>query len=650
FSRCSVESDRYSLFGVDWSNKVHPRSHCWLPYCLIDCSRILRCAYTLCKVSHPFRADTMIQCGSCRISIHKEHIDDLQKISHSHNYIPFCRPSFSDSIISNDRGEYDHHFWSPIPSLTRSCTICKRKGLPRTQTIRRESHISEDNAARVQIRQDLNSKFIKPCRGLICLWCSEECHRQCWQNVNANNDDNKCDYGKYKNIIVRPQWLHRVVNSPVGFQARFPDNIDASNSSLTPLIVFINKLSGGQKGKIIYNKLIRLLNPRQVFLLENDTTVMQALDIYSSLRNTRILLCGGDGTVGWILSILAKRFSSLDNPPVGICPMGTGNDLSRVLGWDWSYNKKRLLTTLLHISNAKPIALDCWQVDFEPLTRIDSIEESGIIRRCLSRILEHPKFVREIDRPSYQNYQKPLNNLFTNYISLGLDAAVVLDFHDKRMRDSSKFTSPMKNKLIYLNCARHYFREFALWRAWNLRSYMRIICDGQDMTNSLRHCHTVVLLNIPSYGSGTHPWSRTYQHSTSISNNIQHQTEKFNQINVNTFQNIDPPDYSYNQCKFAREDISNTVESSRASATNNQIGRQSIDDHKIEVVGLDSIQMALIHIGFRGRRIAQCSQVRIEIIRSMPVHMDGDPFYLPQSTAINVTHAGQVLVLRNDHK
>ena len=60
--------------------------------------------------------------------------------------------------------------------------------------------------------------------------------------------------------------------------------------------------------------------------------------------------------------------------------------------------------------------------------------------------------------------------------------------------------------------------------------------------------------------------------------------------------------------------------------------------------------MALIHIGFLGHRIAQCSQVRIELLHSMPVQMDGDPFYLPQYTAINVTHAGQVLVLSNNNK
>jgi diacylglycerol kinase (ATP) len=409
------------------------------------------------------------------------------------------------------------------------------------------------------------------------------------------------------------------------------------------LLVFTNKLSGGQKGEAIYHQLLRLLNPRQVFQLENDTTIKQALEIYSSLSNTRILVCGGDGSIGWMISILAERFTSLNNPPISICPLGTGNDLSRVLGWGRGYNTKRLLTTLMQIPNAQPIPLDRWQVDFEPLTKMNPFEESGNIRRCLSRILDHPKFVRETDRSSYKNYQKPLNVRFTNYISFGLDAAVVLDFHDKRMRNPSKFSSPFKNKLIYINTARQYFREFALWRAWNLRSYMRLICDGKDFTDSLRHCHTIVLLNIPSYGSGTRPWSRTYPDSDPILIPTQNQTNRFDKLQIE-----DPPDYNYNKCKSAREDISTEIKLTRESPNINQIGRQSMNDRKIEVLGLDSIQMALIHIGFRGRRIAQCSEVRIELIRSMPVHMDGDPFYLPQSTAVNVIHAGQVLVLRND--
>ena len=573
-----VESEDSVSFGVDWSKKAESTSHCWLPYQFVSHSSAPTCGYTLCTISQPYHTEPFIQCGTCAISIHKEHIADLQNATGTHQCILPCRPSFNDDIVD----KYDQHYWSRVPVLKQPCIICRRKN--------------------------------KRSSGLTCLWCSQNCHRQCWENLNDNDNDIKCDYGKYKNIIVRPQWLHRVSNSPSRFRARFSDDIDARNTSLTPLIVFINKLSGGQKGEKIYNQLVRLLNPRQVFVLQNDETIKQALDIYSSLRNTRILICGGDGSVGWILSSLADAFTALNNPPVSICPMGTGNDLSRVLEWGWFYSIKRLLSTLDEIPNAQPIALDRWQVDFEPLTPADPVEDRRLIHRCLSWLLDHPRFVIDTNPSSYEKYQRPLNVRFTNYISFGLDAAVVLDFHVKRMRDPTKFTSPLKNKLFYLNIGRQYFKEFALWKAWNLSSYMRLICDGRDLTDSLRHCHTVVLLNIPSYGAGTHPWSRTYAHTDPILTNDQDDNSS---------------DYQH---------ISNT----------DQMGIQSISDRKIEVLGLDSIQMALIHLGLRGRRIAQCNQVRIELTHSMPVHMDGDPFYLPKSTAVNVTHAGQVLVLKNE--
>ena len=78
--------------------------------------------------------------------------------------------------------------------------------------------------------------------------------------------------------------------------------------------------------------------------------------------------------------------------------------------------------------------------------------------------------------------------------------------------------------------------------------------------------------------------------------------------------------------------------------------RQDFGDKKIEVVGLSTTHMATIHMGFRGIRIAQCSNLRIEICCPMTAQMDGEPFYLPESVAVNVTHAGQVLVLRNENR
>ena len=599
--------------GVDWSERAQPTSHCWFPY--PDGNRVphVICSYATCSVSPSTRQSSWIQCGSCGIIIHNEHLTDCDPLNDFYNHISPCRSSFSDDSLKEDPKNWDQHFWSPISSLKNPCIRCKRKIIFKV----RYRSDERDSMNAVHPRRLHGSSLEKAQRkqGFICLWCKQVCHQQCWNSMDPDEEDRKkCDYGQYKlvlpeifpmesscfyhrNMIVRPQWLRREAGPSKRFYAGFSHDRNASNSSFAPLLVLVNKLSGGQHGEKIYRELLRSFNPRQVFLLGNNADMEQALDIYASLDDTRICVCGGDGTVGWVISTLTKKYPSMTNPPIGICPLGTGNDLSRVLGWGWHYEEKRLSRTLLEICNARSIALDRWQITLGSLVTSTPEAETRDNQRCFSCLLEHPRFVLDRDPPLYQNYRTPLNTRFSDYLSLGLDAAVVLDFHDQRMQNPSGFTSPFKNKLIYLNVSRRYFKEFALWRSWHLAPYMRLICDGQDVTNSIRQCHTLLLLNISSYGSGTQPWGNV------------------------------------SQC------------CGQASVT--QFQEQSSSDEKIEVIGLDAVQMALIHLNCHGRRIAQCTDVRIELLRSMPVHMDGDPFYLPALTTINVKHAGQVSVLSN---
>lgn len=88
------------------------------------------------------------------------------------------------------------------------------------------------------------------------------------------------------------------------------------------------------QGSELLFRLSQLLNEHQVIDLMS-TGPLLALMLFRHLPEFRVIVAGGDGSVGWVLNALEdmREYLTCKEPAVGVLPVGTGNDLARVLGW-----------------------------------------------------------------------------------------------------------------------------------------------------------------------------------------------------------------------------------------------------------------------------------------------------------------------------
>lgn len=163
--------------------------------------------------------------------------------------------------------------------------------------------------------------------GYRCCWCQRSTHVNCFVKTA---DDKVCDFGNFKDVIIPPNHvfvkhrrLHQQITDVV--QPEWPD--------WKPLIVVANSKSGDNTADNVIAAFRSVLNPIQIFELSTSGPY-EALALISKIRSTpcRILVAGGDGTIGWMLNEISRR-NIQPIPEVCILPIGTGNDLSRVLGW-----------------------------------------------------------------------------------------------------------------------------------------------------------------------------------------------------------------------------------------------------------------------------------------------------------------------------
>ncbi|XP_033968241.1 diacylglycerol kinase iota isoform X1 [Pseudochaenichthys georgianus] len=456
--------------ALDWTENAVNGDHLWME---------TSCSGELCYLGE----DTCLlktaksaprkKCAACKIVVHSGCIEQLEKINFR------CKPTYREggSRCLRDQGILRHH-WVHRRRQEGKCRQCGKS---------------------------FQQKFFhsKEIIAISCSWCKQAFHNKvtCFM---LHQIEEPCSLGAHAGVIVPPSWIIKVrkpqsslKNSArrkkrTSFKRRTSKKgLDESkwrpfmlkplpSPLMKPILVFVNPKSGGNQGFKVLQMFMWILNPRQVFDLSQGG-LREALELYRKVPNLRILACGGDGTVGWILSAL-DELQMNPQPPVAVLPLGTGNDLARTLNWGGGYTDEPVSKVLCHVEDGSVVQLDRWNL----------LVEKGAAQ------------------PEEGTQNLPLN-VFNNYFSLGFDAHVTLEFHESREANPEKFNSRFRNKMFYAGAA---FSDFLQRSSRDLSKHVRVVCDGTDLTPKIQELkfQCIVFLNIPRYCAGTMPWGNTGDH------------------------------------------------------------------------------------------------------------------------------------------
>uniref|UniRef100_H2MQI9 Diacylglycerol kinase n=1 Tax=Oryzias latipes TaxID=8090 RepID=H2MQI9_ORYLA len=452
---------------VDWTENAVNGDHLWME---TSCSGELcylgedACLLKTAK-SAPRR-----KCAACKIVVHSGCMEQLEKINFR------CKPTFREGGSRCLRDNVLRHHWVHRRRQEGKCKQCGKS---------------------------FQQKFFhsKEIIAISCSWCKLAFHNKvtCFM---LHQIEEPCSLGAHAGVIVPPSWIIKVrkPQSSLKNSARrkkrtsFKRRTSKKGESkwrpfmlkplpsplMKPILVFVNPKSGGNQGAKLLQMFMWILNPRQVFDLSQGG-LREALELYRKVPNLRILACGGDGTVGWILSAL-DELQMNPQPPVAVLPLGTGNDLARTLNWGGGYTDEPVSKVLCHVEDGSVVQLDRWNL---------SVEKSS-------------------PQPEEGTQKLPLD-VFNNYFSLGFDAHVTLEFHESREANPEKFNSRFRNKMFYAGAA---FSDFLQRSSRDLSKHVRVVCDGTDLTPKIQELkfQCIVFLNIPRYCAGTMPWGNTGDH------------------------------------------------------------------------------------------------------------------------------------------
>lgn len=353
----------------------------------------------------------------------------------------------------------------------------------------------------------------------------------------------------------------------------------------TPLLVFANTKSGNGLGKKVLAECSKVLHPLQVHDLSRAPP-QSTLNILKALPKQRfsILCCGGDGTVNWIFNAL-DEIKPETEPYVAVLPLGTGNDISRVLNWGPGYTHFDCVrSTLASLVLSQPVKLDRWtaQITYDP--------EKTPVR----------KYALRNKTPTLHK-----NVAFQNYFSIGTDAATMLDFHHSRESAPLPIFSMSRtiNKFwIGLMAFKNIIDNS---RMKDLHKKMKLILDEIEYKIP-PEIECILFLNVWSWGGGISVWRNGLVTENGAS------------------------DQSIGKC------------------TKKPLTQGSMSDGMIEVLGFTGgIHLGEVRINIREPvRLGQCRSAKLKILTTLPFQADGEA-WLNQPGVVDIVMNQPRMMLLN---
>ena len=184
---------------------------------------------------------------------------------------------------------------------------------------------------------------------------------------------------------------------------------------------------------------------------------MYRLHTFRNFPQFRILICGGDSTCSHVLSALEEAENALTfkKPPCAILPLGTGNNLARMLAWGAGYGGEKIPSILQSVDNAILINLDRytnhvtyaynvviythrWKVVFKPkiVPTLAVLQKNPYMAQMYGYSSSD---LASLDTDLVQEKEKIVG--MSLYFGIGLDADISLDFNLVKQKNPDEFSS-----------------------------------------------------------------------------------------------------------------------------------------------------------------------------------------------------------------